>query len=32
MAAIAVEEGLTLVHTDLVLKNLTGFPQLYFPA
>ena len=32
MAAIAVEEGLTLIHTDRILKDLTGFPQLYFPA
>ena len=32
MAAIAVEEGLTLIHTDTVLKKLNGFPQLYFPA
>src|ERR1039457_3861012 len=23
---------LALVHSGLVLKNLTGFPQLYFPA
>ena len=32
MAAIAVEEGLTLIHTDKILKDLTGFPQRYFPA
>jgi len=31
LAAIALEEGLTLVHTDKVLKNQTGFPQKYFP-
>lgn len=32
IAAVAVSEGLTLIHTDTVLKNLAGFPQLYFPA
>jgi PIN domain nuclease of toxin-antitoxin system len=30
LAAIAEEENLTLVHTDTVLKNFTGFPQKYF--
>jgi PIN domain nuclease of toxin-antitoxin system len=32
MAAVAVSEGLPLIHTDTVLKDLSGFPQLYFPA
>jgi PIN domain nuclease of toxin-antitoxin system len=32
LAAIALSEGLTLIHTDTVLKKLPGFPQLYFPA
>ena len=31
LAAIAEEEGLILVHTDKVLRNLDGFPQKYFP-
>lgn len=31
LAAIAVERGLLLVHTDSVLKELKGFPQKYFP-
>lgn len=30
LAAIATESNLTLVHTDRVLKNLSGFPQKYF--
>ena len=29
-AAIAKEKGLTLIRTDKVLKNLTGFPQKCF--
>lgn len=32
LAATAKIEGLTLVHTDTVLKGLAGFPQLYFKA
>jgi len=32
LAAVALTEGLTLIHTDKVLKELLGFPQLYFPA
>jgi PIN domain nuclease of toxin-antitoxin system len=32
LAAIALVEGLTLIHTDTKLKKLAGFPQLYFPA
>ena len=32
LAAIALTEGLTLIHTDKVLKELSGFPQIYFPA
>lgn len=31
LAAIAWETGLTLIHTDRVLKGLDGFPQHYFP-
>ena len=31
LAAIAKTEGLTLIHTDTVLKELPGFPQQYFP-
>lgn len=31
LAAIAKEQNLLLVHTDTVLKKLTGFPQKYFP-
>ena len=27
LAAIAKDKGLTLIHTDKVLKNFTGFPQ-----
>jgi hypothetical protein len=32
VTTIAVEAGLTLGPTDQVLKNLTDFPPLYFPA
>lgn len=32
LAAVAATQGLTLVHTDTRLKDLTGFPQRYFPA
>ena len=31
LAAVAQERSLTLIHTDSVLKGLTGFPQKYFP-
>lgn len=31
LAATAVEKGLVLVHTDSVLRDLSGFPQRYFP-
>lgn len=31
LAALALKEGLTLIHTDAVLKELPGFPQKYFP-
>ena len=31
LAAISSDTGLVLVHTDIKLKNLTGFPQRYFP-
>ena len=31
LAAIALDRNLTLIHTDSVLKDLTGFPQKYFP-
>jgi len=31
LAAIAAERDLVLVHTDSVLKGLSGFPQRYFP-
>lgn len=31
LAAVAQTEGLTLIHTDLRLRSLPGFPQLYFP-
>ena len=31
VAAMAVEKGLVLVHTDSALKDLHGFPQRYFP-
>ena len=30
LAAIAKEKGLTLIHTDKVLKSMTGFPQKWF--
>ena len=30
LAAIAKEKSLTLIHTDKVLKNFTGFPQKWF--
>ena len=30
ISAVAKVEGLTLVHTDQVLKDLPGFPQRYF--
>ena len=30
LAAIAKTEDLTLLHTDTVLKELSGFPQRYF--
>ncbi len=29
-AALAKTEDLTLLHTDIVLKGLSGFPQRYF--
>jgi PIN domain nuclease of toxin-antitoxin system len=32
LAAIALTEGLTLIHTDTVLRDLHGFPHKYFPA
>lgn len=32
LAAVALTEGLTLIHTDTILKSLEGFPQIYFPA
>jgi PIN domain nuclease of toxin-antitoxin system len=32
LAAIAAESDLLLIHTDRVLKKLSGFPQRYFPA
>lgn len=32
LAAVALTQGLTLVHTDTVLKELDGFPQKFFPA
>jgi PIN domain nuclease of toxin-antitoxin system len=31
LASISFETGLVLVHTDMVLKELNGFPQRYFP-
>lgn len=31
LAAIAAETNIPLIHTDRVLKGLTGFPQRYFP-
>lgn len=30
LAAIAADTGLVLIHTDRVLKELSGFPQRYF--
>jgi PIN domain nuclease of toxin-antitoxin system len=30
LAAIAAESGITLVHTDKVLRELEGFPQKWF--
>jgi len=30
LAAIAKEQGLTLIHTDKVLKNFKGFSQKWF--
>lgn len=30
LAATSAETGLTLIHTDRVLKNLDGFPHRYF--
>jgi len=30
LAAIAAESGITLVHTDKVLRDLEGFPQRWF--
>ena len=32
LAAVALVEGLTLVHTDTKLKRFSGFPQRYFPG
>jgi PIN domain nuclease of toxin-antitoxin system len=32
LAATALTQGLTLIHTDKVLRDLPGFPNLYFPA
>lgn len=32
IAATAAAHGLTLLHTDTVLRALTGFPQRYFRA
>jgi PIN domain nuclease of toxin-antitoxin system len=32
LAATALTQGLTLIHTDKVLRELSGFPNLYFPA
>lgn len=32
LAAVALTQGLTLIHTDTVLKDLGGFPQKFFPA
>ncbi len=31
LAAIATTQRLTLIHTDIVLKDLQGFPQKFFP-
>lgn len=30
LAALAAESGITLVHTDKVLRDLEGFPQKWF--
>ncbi len=30
LAAIAAETGITLVHTDKILRALPGFPQKFF--
>lgn len=30
LAALAAETGITLVHTDKVLRDLEGFPQKWF--
>ncbi len=30
LAALAAESGVTLVHTDKVLRDLPGFPQKWF--
>jgi predicted nucleic acid-binding protein len=30
LAAIAAETGITLVHTDKVLRGFEGFPQKFF--
>lgn len=32
LCAVARLEGLTLIHTDKVLRDLAGFPQQYFAA
>ena len=32
LAAVAATENLTLIHTDRVLKELSGFPQRYFKS
>lgn len=32
LAAIASESGITLVHTDKVLRDLEGFPQKWFKS
>jgi PIN domain nuclease of toxin-antitoxin system len=32
LAAVALTQGLTLIHTDTKLKGLSGFAHLYFPA
>jgi len=31
LAAMAKESDIPLVHTDKVLKQMKGFPQMYFP-
>ena len=30
LAALAAESGITLIHTDKVLRDLEGFPQKWF--